>query len=73
MLLDLDYLKKIEDFMDSGDLAFEFEHGDEDKRGLILDFLERFMDVAEKADALATKLIFKDGYMEMLAGDTDQK
>ena len=40
---------------------------------LILEFLEKFMDVAEKADALATKLIFRDGYMELLAGSTDQK
>ena len=54
MLLDLDFLAKIEEFMDSGDLAFEFENGDEDKRQLILEFLEKFMDVAEKADALAT-------------------
>ena len=73
MLLDLDHLAKIENFMDSGDLAFEFENGDEDKRQLILEYLEKFMDVAEKADALATKLIFRDGYMEMLAGSTPQK
>ncbi|WP_349306105.1 hypothetical protein [Desulfovibrio aminophilus] len=73
MLLDLEYLNKIESFMDSGDLAFEFENGDEDKRLLILEFLEKFMDVAEKADALATKLIFRDGYMELLSGNTDQK
>mgnify|MGYP000848881082 FL=1 len=72
-MLDLDYLAKIETFMDSGDLAFEFEHGDEDKRQLILEYLERFMDLAEKADALATKLIFRDGYMEMLAGSNPQK
>ncbi|HMM39426.1 MAG TPA: hypothetical protein PKB11_11775 [Desulfovibrio sp.] len=72
-MLDLEYLNKIESFMDSGDLAFEFENGDEDKRLLILEFLEKFMDVAEKADALATKLIFRDGYMELLAGSTDQK
>ncbi|MCM0755384.1 hypothetical protein M7784_09010 [Desulfovibrio aminophilus] len=72
-MLDLEYLNKIESFMDSGDLAFEFENGDEDKRLLILEFLEKFMDVAEKADALATKLIFRDGYMELLSGNTDQK
>lgn len=72
-MLDLDYLAKIEDSMDSGDMAFEFEHGDEDKRQLILEYLEKFMDLAEKADALATKLIFRDGYMEMLSGSNPQK
>lgn len=72
-MLDLDYLAKIENFMDSGDLAFEFEYCDEDRRQLILEYLEKFMDVAEKADALATKLIFRDGYVEMLSASNPQK
>ncbi len=68
MLLDHEYLEKIEGYIKSGDLAFEFEHGDEDKRHQILDFLEKLMDVAELADETATKLIFKDGQLEALAG-----
>lgn len=68
MLLDHEYLEKIEEYIKSGDLAFEFEHGDEDKRHQILDFLEKLMDVAELADETATKLIFKDGQLEALAG-----
>ena len=73
MLLDMEYLEKLEKFIQSGDLAFEFEHGDEEKRGQILDFLEKLMDVAELADETATKLIFKDGYMEMLSGTKSPK
>lgn len=72
-LMDITFLEKLEAFITSGDLAFEFEHGDEAKRYEILDFLEKLMDVAELADEQATKLIFKEGYMEMLAGDNAQK
>lgn len=68
MLLDLEYLNKLDEMIESGDLAFEFDNGDEDKRLLILEFLEKFMDLAEKADALATRLIFKGSALEMLAG-----
>ena len=70
-MLDFEYLEKIESFMDSGDMAFEFEHGDEEKRGVILDFLEKFMDVAEKADAMATKLIFPN--MNQMVGGGEEK
>ncbi|SKA96491.1 hypothetical protein SAMN02745704_02736 [Paucidesulfovibrio gracilis DSM 16080] len=59
-----EYLEKIEGYVRSGDLAFEFENGEEEQRGEILDFLERLMDLAEECDELATRLIFKDAYME---------
>ncbi|NJB69371.1 hypothetical protein GGQ74_003073 [Desulfobaculum xiamenense] len=72
-LLDMNYLEKLEEFLNSGDLAFEFENGDEDKRFAILEFLDKLMDVAEIADAQATKLIFKDGYLEALSGVNAQK
>jgi len=72
-LTDLTYLDKIEAFMTSGDMAFEFDNGDEPRRLEILEFLERLMDLGEQADAQATRLIFKDGYMDMLSGDNAQK
>jgi len=71
--MDITVLEKLEEFITSGDLAFEFEHADEDKRFKILDYLEKLMDVAELADTQATKLIFKEGYLEELAGDNAQK
>jgi hypothetical protein len=75
-LLDLQYLYKVEKFMDSGDMAFEFEHGDEQKRFQILEFLETLMDVADKADETATRLIFTDTYVDGAAissKENDQK
>ena len=66
-------MKLGENFFTSGDLAFEFEHGDEDKRMAILEYLEKLMDLSDIADELATRLIFKDGYLEALAGVKAQK
>ncbi|WP_319541051.1 hypothetical protein [uncultured Pseudodesulfovibrio sp.] len=65
-MLDTDYLERVAKYFDSGDCKFEFEHGEEERRLLILDFLEHLMELGEKADALATKLIFKDAYATLL-------
>ncbi|WP_147819876.1 hypothetical protein [Salidesulfovibrio onnuriiensis] len=65
-MLDMDYLDRLETYFKDGDCKFEFDNGDEEKRLQILDFLERIMDLAEIADELATKLIFKDGLNAML-------
>ena len=59
-------LEKLETYFASGDLEQDFEFADDDKRGNILDFLERLMDLADKADQLATKLIFKDSELSGL-------
>ncbi|WP_243544586.1 hypothetical protein [Pseudodesulfovibrio tunisiensis] len=66
-MIDTDYLNRLEEYFKSGDCQFEFDNGDEDRRYAILDFLERLMEVAEQADELATKLIFK-GKLDLLAG-----
>lgn len=71
-LLNMTYLEKLEEYITSGDMAFEFENGEEDRRFAILEFLEKLMDVAELADEQATKLIFKDAYAELAAGENDQ-
>jgi len=63
-LLDFAYLAKLRTYMESGDLAFDFENRAERDKGDILEFLETLMDVADLADATATRLIFKDAYME---------
>lgn len=65
-LLDTTYLTKLNTYLASGDLAFDFENADEATKGEILDFLESLMDVAELADATATRLIFKDSYMDAI-------
>ena len=67
-MLDIKDLEQLESFITSGDLEFEFENGDDEKRGALLDLLEKLMDVAELADETATKLIFKGNMLEVLAG-----
>nr|WP_320172641.1 hypothetical protein [Maridesulfovibrio sp.] len=67
-MIDLEYLEKLENYMTSGDMKFEFDNGTEEKRFEILEFLEKLMDVAEIADEYATKLIFKEGMLDQLAG-----
>ena len=67
-MLDTAFLDKLADYFASGDLNFDFEHGDEERRYAILEFLEKLMDLGEQADALATELIFKKGLLEQLAG-----
>lgn len=65
-LLDTVYLDKLRRYLECGDLAFDFENASEDGKGEILDFLEAIMDLAELADTTATRLIFKDDYMDAL-------
>ncbi len=72
----LEYLEKIENYIRSGDLAFEFEHAEGAQRGELLDFLERIMDLGEECDPLATKLIFPNadtGSGDDQQGASDQK
>jgi len=77
-MLDTAYLSKIAEYFSSGDLAFDFEHGDEERKQNILAYLEQLMDLADQADELATKLIFKGGYLSAISGaagegESDQK
>ena len=72
-MLDPAYLDSLAQYFASGDLAFDFEHGDEERRQAILEYLETLMDLADQADALATKLIIKGGLLQGLAQTPDQK
>jgi predicted RNA-binding protein associated with RNAse of E/G family len=65
-LFDPAYLEKLRRYLECGDLAFDFENASEADKGEILDFLESIMDLAELADATATRLIFKDTYMDAI-------
>lgn len=71
-MLDSAYLQKLSDYMKSGDFAFDFEHAPQEKKLDMLDFLEQLMDLAELADETATKAIFKNSYLGMLSGVSDQ-
>jgi hypothetical protein len=68
MKYDMEYLEKLEEHLKSGVFEDIFTHSPPERQGEMLDFLEKLMDVAELADEVATKVIFKDNYLEMLAG-----
>lgn len=72
-VLDMAYLDKLEAYFASGDLEFDFENGDDAERGGMLEFLEKLMDLADTADALATKLIFRDPAFAALMGAAPEK
>ncbi|MBI9081661.1 MAG: hypothetical protein JEY79_18220 [Pseudodesulfovibrio sp.] len=68
-MLDIEYLKRVEEYFKNGDCKFEFENGEQDRRLLIIEFLEQLMELGEQADDLATKLIFKDTYAAMTVAE----
>ena len=72
-MLDIDYLKRVEEYFKNGDCKFEFENGEEERRLEIIDFLEHLMELGEQADELATKLIFKDAYASMVTEEGAEK
>ncbi len=60
------YLSDLEKYLKSGNLEEDFEYSSEERRIEILDYLERLMDLAEIADEIATRLIFKNtGFGQM--------
>ena len=72
-MLDPAYLDSLAQYFASGAFAFDLERGDEERRQAILEYLEKLMDLADQADELATKLIFKGGLLQGLAQTSDQK
>lgn len=72
-MLTMEDLQKFEELMSSGELEEQFRDSSRDRQYEILDLLEKLMDVAEVADATATRLIFKDSYLGMLTGVKAQK
>ncbi|HDQ40422.1 MAG TPA: hypothetical protein ENN39_05255 [Desulfonatronum sp.] len=67
-MLPMDCLRDIEEMLASGRLVEDFKDGCDNDRYLILDFLEKLMELGEAADKAATEVIFKDSYLEMMAG-----
>lgn len=72
-MLTMEDLQKFEELMSSGELEEQFRDSSRARQYEILDLLEKLMDVAEVADATATRLIFKDSYLGMLTGVKAQK
>ena len=58
-MLTVNDLEEFETYMRSGELEADFKDGCENDRFYLLELLEKLMDVAELADATATRLIFR--------------
>ncbi|EPR34224.1 hypothetical protein dsat_2863 [Alkalidesulfovibrio alkalitolerans DSM 16529] len=72
-MLNPEYLATLREYIESGKLEADFADGSQNKKYAILEFLEELMDVAELADETATRIIFKDSYLETLSGVKHQK
>ena len=55
----LPVLLELEEYLASGRLAEDFMISSERRRHEMLEFLEKFMDVAELADEVVTQIIFR--------------
>lgn len=50
-------LTEFEEYLTSGQLEEDYGYSAEDRKVEILEFLERFMDIAEEVDKVATRLL----------------
>ncbi len=73
MKLDEKYISQLKEYLQSGQLAEDFEVSPEERRYEILDFLEMLMELGEVADEVATGIIFKNSQLGAFFGVKDQK
>lgn len=66
-MLNAKYIAELEEYLKSGNLEEDFKWSVEERRGEILEFLEKLMDLGELADETATHIIFK-GQLGALMG-----
>ena len=71
-MLNVKYIAELEEYLKSGNLEEDFKWSVEERRGEILEFLERLMDLGELADETATHIIFK-GHLGALMGMPGEK
>jgi hypothetical protein len=73
MKLDETYITQLKEYIQSGQLAEDFENSPEERRYEILDFMEMLMELGEIADEAATGIIFKNSQLGAFFGQKDQK
>ena len=71
-MLNTKYITELEEYLKSGNLEEDFKWSVEERRGEILEFLEKLMDLGELADETATHIIFK-GQLGALMGMPGEK
>ncbi|MFO7817775.1 MAG: hypothetical protein ACQES5_05230 [Thermodesulfobacteriota bacterium] len=72
-MLNENFLTELEDYLKSGKMEDDFEYSEEERRLEMLDYLERLMDLADVANEVATRLIFKNTQLEQMLGDRENK
>ena len=72
-MLNENFLTELEDYLQSGKMEDDFEYSEEERRLEMLDYLERLMDLAEVADEVASRLIFKNTQLEQMLGDSKNR
>lgn len=58
-MITMEELQEFEDRLQSGQVDDAFKHGTEQERVALLELLEKVMDVADLANEVATRLIFR--------------
>ena len=71
-MLNAKYIVVLEEYVKSGKLEEDCKGAVEERRGEILEFLEKLMDLGELADETATHIIFK-GQLGALMGMPGEK
>lgn len=72
-MLNMKYLEELEEYLTSQRLEDEFEYSPVERRHEILEFLDHLMDLADKADAAATRLLFRKSQLGALLGTPTEK
>ena len=58
-MLKLEELTELETYLRSGELEKDFQDGCENDRNVLLELLEKLMDLGELADEAATRIIYR--------------
>ncbi len=72
-MLNAKYIAELEEYLKSGNLEEDFKWSVEERRGEILEFLEKLMDLGELADETATHIIFKGQLGALMGMPSDKK
>lgn len=72
-MLTIKDLEEFEEQLKSGAVEDQFEYAGEERRYEILELLDKLMDVADEANEVATRLIYKGSVLEAMAGPAASK
>lgn len=71
-MLQLTDLENFEHYLKSGDFEDHFTYSPAERRFEMLELLEKFMDIADTADEVATRILLQGSPLGQMAGLTAQ-